>query len=195
MRAFFGLLAFLTSIYSILIFIRIILTWFSAMVPGKPVLILSIITDPYLNWWRKNLNLRAGFLDFSVIVAIVFLSLIQNVFYTLSLSEKISLGFLLAQILISLWTIVSFIIGFFLIIIILRGIAYIFSLNTYTPFWSIVESISQPVMYRINRLIYGKNIGNYFFGIVVSFFLFLTLFIGGRFIINILANILYELPI
>jgi len=195
MRIIFSFLAAAAGVYSALLFVRIILSWFRNQSYTKPVQILKKLTDPYLDWWRNALKLRIGFLDFSVIAAIVFLSFIQNIFYTLSLSVRMTLGFILAQILLSLWNVFSVILGFFLIIIILRIFAYITNRNIYSPFWSVVENISQPLMYRMNRLIYGKKIGNFFQGLIISLIVFAVLLIGGRFLIDFIASLLMGFPI
>ena len=195
MRLIFGILAAAAGVYSVLLPIRIVISWFGNSLYSRPVEILNKITDPYLDWWRKALNLRVGFLDFSVVAAVVFLSLIQNIFYTLSLSERMTLGFLLAEILLSLWNIISFIVGFFMVIIILRAFAYLANRDIYSPFWSVIETISQPVMYRMNRIIFGKKIGNFFTGIIIALLMLAVILIGGRFLVNFLAGLLFNLPV
>ena len=195
MRTIFGVLAAAAGIYSLLIFIRIIFSWFRGMVSGKPVEILNKITDPYLNWWRRNLNLRIGFLDFSAIAAIVSLYLIQNLLNMLSVAQRISIGHILAIILLSLWMVVSFIAGFCMIIIILRLFAYLANRNIYSPFWNAIDSISQPLMYRMNRLFFGNKIGGYLKGIIFSLIFLAVLMIGGKYVIDFLVNMLYRLPV
>jgi len=195
MKAICSFLSAIIGIYSLLIFIRIIFSWFGNMVSGKPVEIIGKITDPYLAWWRNNLNLRIGFLDFSAVAGIVCLSMLQSVFYTLSVSESITIGTILATVLVSLWSIVSFIIGFFIIIIVLRAIAYTTNRNTYSPFWATIDNIYQPLMYKVNRIIFGNKIGNYLHGMIITFFALIILFVAGRFFINFLANIFSGMPI
>jgi len=195
MRFVFGILASITGIYSLIIFVRIIFSWFGNMVSGKPVEIINKITDPYLDWWRQKLRLSIGIFDFSVIPAIIFLSLIQNIFHILSVAERITIGVILAQILISLWSIISFIIVFFIIVIVIRMIGYYTNANIYSPFWSIVDSISQPILYRTNRIFFGNKIGNYLKGILLTLLLLIVISVGGKFIVDLLSNILKKLPI
>ena len=195
MRNIFGVLAALAGIYSLLILIRIVFSWFRGTVLGKPVEILCRITDPYLNWWRQALRLRIGFLDFSVLAAVVSLSFLQSIFSMIYVTGRFSPGSLLAIILISLWSIVSFITGFCIVIIILRIIAYLTNRNIYSPFWGAVESISQPLMYNFNRIIFGRRIVNFLLGMIVSLILLVLIMIGGRLLINYAASYLYRLPI
>jgi len=195
MRFIFGILASLTGIYSLIIFIRIIFSWFGNMVGGKPVEIINRITDPYLDWWRQKLHLRIGNFDFSVIPAILFLSFIQNIFHSLSKAERITLGFLLAKILLLIWNIISVIIGFFIIVIVIRLIGYFINSNIYSPFWSVIDSITQPLLYRTNRIFFGKKIGGYLIGIILSLLLLIVIIAGGGFIVSLISNIFYKLPI
>jgi len=194
MRFFFNFLAAAAGIYSLLIFIRIIITWFSGNVAGKPVNFLARITDPYLDWWRRNLNLRLGFLDLSPIAAIAFLSLVQNLLYSFVRIEKITVGNILAIILLSLWPIVSFILGFCLILILLRFIAYLTNRDMYGTFWRIIDAITQPLLYRTNRIIFGDKITGYVKGVIISFLVLAAIWLGGKLIIPQIAKLLVKLP-
>jgi len=195
MRMIFGLLTAAAGIYSILIFIRIIISWFGGSVYGKPVDILSAVTDPYLDWWRRALNLRIGFLDFSVLAAIAFISVLQSVFFSLSRYERITLGNILAVVLMSFWNVVSFILGFCFLVIVLRLIAYLTSRDIYSPFWQAVDSISQPVLYRLNRIIFGNKIAGYLKGIILSLLLLAVIIAGGKIVMPLLASLLSRLPL
>lgn len=195
MSIIFSFLASIAGIYSLLIFIRIIISWFSGSVSGKPVEILNRITDPYLSWWRRNLNLRFGMLDFSAVVAIVSLSLLQTIFRMLSAADRISIGSILAVVLTSLWSVVSFIAGFCLVILILRGFAYMTNRNVFSPFWGTIDSLSKPLLFNINRIIFRNRAPDYLKGIIISCLALIVLMIAGRFIILFLANLLHRLPI
>ena len=195
MQGIFGILAAVVGFYSLLIFIRIIISWFAGSVNGRPVEILSGITDPYLEWWRQNVRIRIVFFDFSAIAAIAFLSLVQRFLYILSGFEKITLGKILAMVLLSVWSVVSFFIGFCLIIIIIRLIGYMTNCNIYSNFWRVIDSISQALLYRINRMIFGRRIIGYFRGIITSLLLLAAIWIGGRYAVSYLAKLLLEMPL
>ena len=195
MRFIFGILALITGVYSLLIFIRIILSWFGDMVSGKPVEFINMITDPYLNWWREKLHLTFAGFDFSVIPAVVVLSFAQNIFKILSVSEKITLGFMLAQILLTIWNIFSFIVVFFIIVIVIRAIGYLNNSDVYSPFWSFIDSITQPILYRMNRIFTGDRVGSLLREIILSLIFLIILLVGGNLLIMFLSKILYNLPI
>ena len=194
MKMIFGFLASAASIYSILLFIRIIMSWFNRNYFSKPEGILYRITEPYLDFWRRTLNFRLGFLDFSVLVAIASLSVLQSIFYSLSVFERITLGNLLAIVLMAVWSVASFILGFCIIIIVLRIIAYAANRDMYSPFWKVIDTISQPLLFSLNRIFFGGRAG-FVKGMIFSCLLLAALWIGGRFAIPVLAQFLTQLPL
>ena len=185
MQSFFGFLAAVTGFYSTLIFVRIILSWFSVSFAGRFLDMLTRVTDPFLDWWKNRFNLRIGYLDFSVVIAIASLSALQSIFRMLSLEETITIGNILAVVLLSLWSIVSFIAVFCLVVIILRVIAYFTNRDIYSRFWGAVDSISRPILYRFNRLIFGNQTGDFLTGIIF----------GGRLIVILLVSTLRTMPL
>ena len=66
------------QIYSVLLIIRILLTWFPTVDWSKqPFAALSQITDPYLNLFRSIIPALGG-MDFSPILAFLALNLLQG---------------------------------------------------------------------------------------------------------------------
>jgi YggT family protein len=146
------------SVYSILIFIRIMLSWWSGVTFGRVYEFLKDITDPYLLWFRRFRFLRLGNIDLSPIAALAVLAIANNLALVMGNSGRITLGFVFALALQVVWSAVSFVLGFFAVIIGLRLLAYVIRANIYRPFWQIVGSISEPVLYRINRIIFRRPV-------------------------------------
>jgi YggT family protein len=200
MLVLMNILGGVTSLYMIVIFIRIMLTWFSGINYGRPVEFLCRITDPYLNWFRRFRVLRAASLDLSPIAALAVLSIINNIFVTLSRYGTITIGFILAMIVSAFWSAVSFILIFFLIVLVLRFIAYLTRQNVYSAynamdaFWRIVDSLSQPIMYRINRIIFRNRIVRYHTGLLTSIAVLAALRIGLGFLARAGIGLLFQLP-
>jgi YggT family protein len=185
----------LTSLYLILIFIRLMLTWFSGAAYGRPVEVLCRITDPYLDWFRRFSSLRIGPLDLSPLAAMAVLSVLNSVFLTLGRYGVITLGLILALILQALWSAASFILSFFIIVLALRLIAYLTNRNVYASFWGIVDTLSRPVLYRINRIIFGNRLVRYLTGIAASIAVLLALRIGLAFLVSLGSGLLSRLPV
>jgi YggT family protein len=73
-----GVLAQTLSIYTLVLLVRVLLTWFPNLDWGNPVLsTVSAVTDPYLNVFRGLIPPLGG-LDLSAIVAFLALQLIQS---------------------------------------------------------------------------------------------------------------------
>ncbi|MDR0402563.1 MAG: YggT family protein [Treponema sp.] len=162
-----SILAGMISIYMFLIFIRIILTWFSGAEFGTPMYFLSCICDPYLNWWRRFRIFKNGPIDFSPLLALAFLSLARGVL-TIGALGRITLGLVLVLVVSSLWTVLSWILFFFIAVLVLRLIAFLGNFNIYSPFWRLVDLVAQPVMYRICRIFFPSRIVSYLTRIIVS---------------------------
>jgi YggT family protein len=190
MQLIFSFLSTCIGLYSLLIFFRIILTWVSGAQYGKPLQLLARITDPYLDWWRQKINLRAGFLDLSPIAGIVALSVAQTICASIAQRGRISLGIILVVCLSAVWSAASFIIGLCIVVLIFRLIAYFINANMFSTFWRVIDSISRPLLYRVNRLIFGKRIVNFMTGIITAIAIMGAIWFIGRFIIRLIIDIL-----
>ena len=191
------LLNFLSSvinIYMMIVFFRIILSWFSWMGRSRLQDALAKITDPYLNWFRR-FPLRLGFLDLSPLVALAVLSFVNRLFITFARHQAISLGIVLAMIVQMVWGVVSFILGFLIIVFILRLIAYLARFNMYNPFWRIIEAVYQPVSYKINRIFFKNRITAFTNSCLISIACLGVIFLALRFLAGVLYNVLAGLPL
>jgi YggT family protein len=194
MAGIMNILGGIVSFYMILIFVRIVLTWFPGAHYGRAAGLLSGITDPYLNWFRRFRFLRVANLDLSAVVAIAALSLANTFFITLARFGRITAGIILAMFCSVIWSAVSFILIFFIIILTLRLAAYLTNRDVYHGFWRIIDQVSAPVLYRINRVIFGKRLVRYMTGIVVSLGVLLILRIGLGLLIWRALNLLARIP-
>ncbi len=195
MRILMNILASFAGLYSLLIFIRVMLTWFRGHSYGKAAELLVRVTDPYLNWWRSIPGLRIGFLDLSPVVAMGALSVLQTIFSTVARYGRISLGIILALGLSALWSAVSFILGFCIIILVLRFIAYMTNRNIAGGFWRIIDTVSRPVLYRIQRIIFGGRLVNYLTILITAIAALLLIWLGGRLLVGLLLRLLFKMPV
>jgi YggT family protein len=183
------------SVYMLLIFIRIFLTWFSGPSIGKPAQILAQITDPYLNYFRRIRFLRTDRFDFSPVIAIIVLSIFSNIAYRLAVFGSITLGIILAVVASALWSAFSFFLLFFLILIVVRFVALIAGANTVRPIWLTLDQILQPFVYRITSLITRVKTLNYQHSLLFCGGILLLIFIAGGFLIRAVTDLLLRLPV
>jgi YggT family protein len=179
----------------VLISVRIILTWFTWSGDSGLVDILSRITDPYLDWFRRFSALRVGFLDLSPIVALGLLSLLNRILSTLAYFGRITIGIILALAVQAVWAAVSFILGFLIVILILRLIAQIMRRNINSPFWRIVDTISKPALFRINRFIFKDRIVDFRTGIILSIVSLALIYMILQILVFLVSGVLARLPL
>jgi YggT family protein len=195
LRVIMNILGAVTSVYTALIFVRILLTWFSGEHYSRPVEVLSRVTDPYLNWFRGFPGLRIGRLDLSPVAALAVLSLANRIFAVMGQYGTITLGIILAILLQALWSAASFLLGFSVIILVLRLAAYLTNRNIYSTFWHIIDVISQPLLFRINRILFRSRIVHYLTSLILSIVLLSVLGAALGVFVRIVTGILAGLPI
>jgi len=194
MAQLLGILSLLLNIYILIIFVRIILTWFPGFGNSGIINVLAGITDPYLNWFRRFSFLRLGLLDLSPILALGVLSLFNRILAMLASYGRISIGIVLALALQAVWGAVSFIIGFLILVLILRLIAFLLRQNGSNFFWNVIETISQPVLYRINRIFFRNRIVKLLTALLVSIIGLAIIYMALRFLFVFISVTLVRLP-
>jgi len=190
MQVIFGFLSSVLGIYSLLLVARIILTWFGNNPHSGIVQFLSRITDPYLNWWRQQFNLRIGFLDLTPIAAMAALHVLQGIFSTIAAHGNITLGIVIAIILSAVWSMVAFLLVLCAIILGIRLIGYFMNKDMYGRFWQVVDTISRPLMFRITAIVFRGRTVNFVTSIVTSIVLILALWMVGGFVLRMIVGML-----
>jgi YggT family protein len=189
-----SILAGVISIYMFLIFIRILLSWFSGVGFDAPMYFLQCICDPYLNWWRRFRIFKSSPIDFSPILALGFLSLARSIL-TFGAFGRLTLGLALGFIVNALWVVVSWILFFFIAVLILRLVAFLGNFNIYSPFWRLVDLVAQPIMYRICRILFPSRIISYLARIIISIVVLLIIATGIWTVVRFGTMLLRALPV
>ena len=194
MQTFMKILNGVLSVYMLLLFIRILLTWFRGPSMGRPVELLKAVTDPYLNWFRRFRFLVLGNFDFSPLLAFIVLGIVLNITSTLAVQGKITLGLVLAFTLSSLWSAASFLMTVFLIMAAVRYFMYLFGSSSYSGFARTLDNMITPLMDFFRKLIFRHRFvaQNRMTGITAV--CLLVLIVAGKFIIRYLVGFLLKLP-
>jgi YggT family protein len=192
MRFIAGILSGLTGLYSILITVRILITWFSRGDYGKPYELLCRITDPYLHWFRRFPVFRTPTLDLSPIAAMAALSLLNNVFRFLAIQGRISAGLIAGMLLQAVWSAAAFLLGFFMVALVLRLVSLYLRLGGI--FWNVIDGLTRPLLYRIERLFFRSRLVNYQTSIFLSLGALGAAFFLGNGLVKILFSLLVRLP-
>ncbi|MBU0926996.1 MAG: YggT family protein, partial [Spirochaetes bacterium] len=188
LTAVFRLLGAATSIYMLLCVVRVFMSWFPTQALGRPGELVERATDPYLSLWRRIPVLRAGGVDFSPIAALAALSGLSRLFSVASYGA-LTLGVALALIVEIVWAPVGFLLGFFVVLIVARIVAYIARWNSLHPVWRAVDAMINPVLFRIKRFVYKDRIVNYMQGLVTGALALL----GGRVVLGLVFGLIISL--
>ncbi len=182
------------SIYMVLLFVRILLTWFSRPPGGKAVYYLHRATEPYLSVFRRFSFLRTGGIDFSPIAAIITLVIVLNIVNMLAAYGRITLAVVLSLIVSALGSALTFIIGFFLVLTALRLVATAFGASSIHPFWQTIDVVINPLLAFIQRHVLRGRQVSYRTGLAISAATIFVVFLFARFLVRQLAGLMLMIP-
>lgn len=183
-----------TSLYMILCTIRVFMSWAPGFELGRAGRILASIVDPFLDLFSHISFLRTDRFDFSPIAALAVLSVANNMFSTLALTGRISFGFVLSLVLNALWSAFAFVFSFMSACALLRIIVFLAKWNSLHPIWVILDAILNPVLYRINKIIYRTRAIDYLQGLITGFIVLILFRAVGGAAIRLLSSFLISLP-
>jgi YggT family protein len=136
----------LFSIYIILIFVRIILSWLKPDVFNPIIRFIYTLTDPYLKLFARIRFLRFGYLDLSPLLAFYVLYLLQELVYKTLLAGYFSFELLATLVVVLLFRFIFFIIFIFIVAVGLRFVFELVGLRTHNVLVSFVYSLSETAV-------------------------------------------------
>lgn len=198
MNVIFGIIATVLTIYSLLCFFRIILTWIPEMSYSKAAQFLAGICDPYMNIFRGIKWLRMGSFDFSPALGLCLLGAFSSLFKMLSNGGMISIGMIIAMGIQIISSIISSLLTFIIIVFAVRLLVILMNRNNYNPssfMLNQLDSSISPLVYKIAKTFTaGRNL-TYKTALIISIVSLVAANIIFTFISNILINIVANLPV
>jgi YggT family protein len=188
------LLSIVLSIYSFIIFVRIILTWFQTEDFAQITAFVARITDPYLNWFRQFEFLRIGGIDLSIIAGLITLWVARSIAVNIAYAGTISFGMILAIVLTAVAGAVFFFLTIFLIMAVIRFLGALFGANTATRFWIVLDQIIEPLVHRVVTPLARGRFVSYQTALLIFSAIDLGVIILGRFLVSLLAGVLRSIP-
>lgn len=196
MNGIFGISATILTIYSFLCFFRIILTWIPEMSYSKAAQFLANICDPYMNIFRGIRWLRMGSFDFSPALGLCLLGAASSLCRMLSNGGTVSIGMILAMAVQVIFSIISSLIVFIIIVFAVRLIVILMNGNNYNSsgfMLNQLDSSISPLVYRIARTFtIGKTL-TYKSALIIAIISLVVvnfvLNIASGLIIGVLANL------
>ena len=193
--AILGLLSAAVTIYTILCFINIIISWFprAKFTPfGKAI---SALTDPYMSFFSRSGWLTFGNIDFSPILSIGILSVISSILGGITATGRLYVGGILATIISMLWNVGSSLLSIVFLLVIIRWIVLTIK-HGYTPYnsgWNNIDQFLQKIAFKIAGT-FVKNTFSYQKALLITWIAFAVILGFGNVFIRILVGLCYQLP-
>lgn len=180
--------------YLFLLSMRIVLSWFSGTSMGRPWELLKRATDPWLGLFYRLRFLRRGSVDFTPVVAVLSLVVALNLVNELIRGGRLSVGLVVASVLLAAWSGLSFLLMLFLVIGVLRAIPLVFRALPGATLWKTLDLLVQPLVAWVSRLFRLEGRANYAQRLLLTLGLLLVAWLLGRIAILRLAAMLARLP-
>jgi YggT family protein len=152
---------YIFSIYIILIFVRILFAWLRPSMFNPIVRFVYKLTDPYLKLFAGLRFMRIGALDFSPILALYVLYLLQELFYNIILRGLVTPEFVLILVITLFFRFVYFILFIFMITVALRFIFGFIRFGGNNVVVTAIYSISEPAVRPFRNLLKVKDGGSF----------------------------------
>jgi YggT family protein len=199
MREVARIIASILSVYNLLILVRIFTTWmspFKQTTSGGIFDTIAKITDPFLNLFKKVKFLQFKKFDFTVLLALMSISIVQNLLSSYSFTGEMSVGYALATILQSLWwSIGSLLLGIIIVLLIVRLVLTYKKTNNSIQYIMMLNTWLEKILNTVHAYIFqGKEISDrtlLYTTIVISILLYIVMMQ----LVNYLASALLSLPI
>ena len=199
MREFARLLATLLSIYSFLVVIRIILSWFTSLQrnqsQGGISSFVQRLVDPYLNFFKRIKFLQRGPLDFTPLVALLVINLAERIAQTYAYTGTISVCNILAMIVQSLWwSVASLVVAIFGIGVIIRlYLSYKPRPNAINIIASLDNWLRRPVDFIHSKILRGREISERNL-LWITLIATVVTYIALSLLFNLFIRLLMQLP-
>ncbi len=196
MRLALGL-AQVLAFYNLLLWVRIILSWFapvSHLNQNSIFIILKKIVDPYLNLFRNVNLLKTKNIDFTPLLAFALLSVLQSILHLFGTTGQITFYIVLALILNTLWgyLISPFLVIITIIIVIRLILCFKKGPNTITLIRTL-ESIIGGFLSWIQKVFFSSKIVSDRKLLIVSTIFCILVYITTRTVVTYLISYLINL--
>ena len=183
------------SLYTLLCFIYILLSWFPGARFTKFGKIISSLCEPYMNFFSKLGFLRIGNIDFSPIISLGLLSVLSSIVAGIQGTGRIYFGGIIATIIYMLWNILTSILSIFILLIFIRWIVLLIhkGYTSYESGWNQVDIMISKIAYKVASTFTKKTV-SYQTALLITWISFVVITVAGRFVINVLVNLCYKIP-
>lgn len=185
-------LATLVSLYSMLIWLRIVLTWIR--IPGQMgenplVRFLGKVVDPYLNWFKGITSLKRSRVDLTPLVALAILSVVQSVLSLFGSYGRITVGMILALVLNTLWSFLLSPILWFIIALLAVRLFFCYKRGPNSiGYIKMLDSLVGGVLNWVQKLFYRNRAINDRQLVTTSLIFFVVAYFASSSLVRVLAT-------
>lgn len=193
--AILGVLSAAVTIYTILCFINIIISWFPGAKFTSFGRMISSLTDPYMNFFSRTGWLTFGNIDFSPILSIGILSIISSILGGITATGRLYVGGILATVISMLWNVSTSIMSIVFLLVLIRWIVLLIK-HGYTPYnsgWNNIDQFLQRLAYKIGGTFVKTGL-SYSRALLITWIFFLVVLTVGNILVQNLAMLCYRLP-
>jgi YggT family protein len=191
----FGIASALVWAFILLCVLRIFSAWFSMRCGGdRTDRILSAATDWYFGLFHRLRFLRQKGFDFTPTFAAIVLIVPAAALGMLGASGAADWGAVLGIVLSSLWAAFAFLLAILILLIVVRLIAVLSGAGERAPFMAVVRAITEPVLYRVSRILFGKGIAGLRASLAASALALAAVWAAGTILCPLAVKALAGLP-
>ena len=173
-----------------LIIVDIILKWIYTGPKGRATRMISQFTDPFLNFFRRFRISRIGYIDISPLLAVLTLSIINQILGRIRELGSITLGAIIAIIISSIWNVIMTLLLAVLIVAAVRYLFLMFTTNKMNSFANACDAFFIPLSSRIASVFIKNASSSYQLNLIISIIVTAVILTVGSFGINYLVNLL-----
>ena len=194
-RLILSILSGALSIYTLICFVYIIMSWLPGVKFTKFGRVVSSICEPYMNLFSRRGWFRFGNIDFSPILSIGLLSVASSVLSGIQATGRIWFGYILGTIVSLLWNIISTLLTLFTILILVRWIVLLINhgQTSYNSIWNQIDGMLNNVVYKISGTFVKKN-HNYQTSLLISWITLIIISIVTGLLIKLLIHLCLSIP-
>ena len=186
------ILSFVVSVYALLCFLRILLTWVPSLSYSRFSRFLGKVCDPYLNVFRGIKWLRLGSFDFSAALGLCILGVLASMLSGFAGRSTITLGFVGQMILQLAWSVIVSIVTFLIIILAVRLIVLFVRKGQYysSPILDQIDASISPLVYNIARTFTAGKKVSYTTALVIAIIALAGIIVLGSIAVWLISGIL-----
>ena len=186
-------LAFIFSLYTMLIVVDIILKWIYTGPKGRGTRMISQLTDPFLNFFRRFRISRIGYIDISPLLAVLTLSIINQILGRIREMGSITFWAVIAIIISSIWNVIMTLLLAVLVVAVVRYLFLMLTTNKMNSFANACDAFFIPLASRIATFFIKNASSSYQLNLIISIIVLAVFLTVGSFGITWLTNLLLGL--